>query len=439
MNIIKDIMKEKLLILGSDFVTISVVKEAHKLGMYVIVSDLMETSPSKEEADESWLISTTDIDTLTEKCKENGVTAIMFGASDFNISNCRIICKRLGLPIYCDNDNTWLVARNKRIFKTICKKVGAPIATDYEFSDDQLETMVDRISYPVVVKPSDKSGNRGMSFCNNKEELREAYKVARSISDESIIVERQLKGEEFNVHYVLADGEARLLYFSSTHHEPGYASNLYSFKTTTSCHLLQFLKEVNESVKKVFKEAGCKEGIVWVDVMRDVDGKFYLLEMGYRFGGVMTYRPYEKVRGFNTIRWMLDIARGVKHKVPDLPEELHQAYKGCAASYHLFTKHAGIAKVVEGLDLLEGKENDGIFVDFPKRAGSVVREKTTMGLIGLYGKDLNDLCKKLKFVNDSLNIRDESDEPLVIVYDDYNEIREEYKKGVKQFNDNNVL
>ena len=68
-----------------------------------------------------------------------------------------------------------------------------------------------------------------------------------------------------------------------------------------------------------------------------------------------------------------------------------------------------------------------------------VREKTTMGLIGLYGKDLNDLCEKLKFVNDLLNIRDESDEPLVIVYNDYNGIRAEYEKGVKQFNDNNVL
>ena len=41
-------------------------------------------------------------------------------------------------------------------------------------------------------------------------------------------------------------------------------------------------------------------------------------------------------------------------------------------------------------------------------------------------------------MNDSLNIRDESDEALVIVYDDYDGIREEYEKGVKQFN-NNVL
>ena len=427
-------MQEKILILGSDFGTISVVKEAHKAGLYVIVADLMETSPSKEEADEPWLISTTDIDLLETKCKENGVTALMFGASDFNISNCRIICKRLGLPIYCDNDDTWAVARNKRMFKTICKKVGAPIATDYEFNDEEIEDMVDKIVYPVVVKPCDKSGNRGMSYCSNKDELREAYKLARSISDESIIVERQLRGEEFNVHYVLAEGEARLLYFSSTHHEPGCASNLYSFKNTTSCHLRQYIDEVNESVKKVFEEAGCKEGIVWVDIMRDVDGKFYLLEMGYRFGGVMTYRPYSMVCGFNTVKWMLDIARGIKHTVADLPKELNQVYIGCAASYHLFTKHAGVAKIVEGVDLLDGKEDDGIFVDMPKRAGSTVREKATMGLIGIYGKDIDDLCEKLKFVNSSLSIKDENGEDLVIVYDDFEGLCTEYKQGIKQFN-----
>lgn len=427
-------MKEKLIILGSDFGTISVVKEAHKAGMYVIVADLMETSPSKEEADEAWLISTSDIDTLEAKCKECGVTAVMFGASDFNISNCRILCKRLGLPIYCDNDDTWAVARNKRIFKTICKKVGAPVATDYEFKDSEVEEMANKIVYPVVVKPSDKSGNQGMSYCSNEEEFRQAYKKARSISEKSIIVERQLKGEEFNVHYVLAEGEASLLYFSSTHHEPGYASNLYSFKNTTSSHLRQYIDEVSESVKKVFKEAGCKEGIVWVDIMRDADGKFYLLEMGYRFGGVMTYRPYALVNGFNTIKWMLDIARGVKHHATELPVSLNQAYSGCAASYHLFTKHAGVAKIVDGVDLLDGKEEEGIFVDMPKRAGSSVREKATMGLVGIYGKNVEDLCNKLKYVNASLTIKDEKGEDLTIVFDDFEGLCDEYNQGLEQFN-----
>lgn len=424
--------KERLLILGSDFGTISVVKEAHKIGMYVIVADLMEWSPSKAEADEAWLLSTTDLYDLEKKCKEAKVTAIMFGASDFNISNCRVLCKRLNLPIYCDNDQTWEIARNKRVFKNICKKVGAPIATDYEFTDDMLECMAEKISYPVVVKPSDKSGNRGMSFCVDKEELKEAYHKAREISDKSIIVERKLVGDEYNVHYVLAEGEARLLYFSSTHHEPGYESNLYSFKCTTSNHLKQYIEEVNESVKRVFAEAGCKEGIVWVDVMRDKDGKFYLLEMGYRFGGVMTYRPYEKVSGFNTIRWMLDIARGKKHTIYDMPQELNQAYKGCAASYHLFTKHAGIATEMNGIEVLESM--DDVFVDMPKRSGSSVREKSTMGLIGIYGENIEDMCAKIAAINHVLEVKDEEGNILVIKYDDYEALRSEYNSGINQFN-----
>lgn len=425
-------MQEKLLILGSDFGTISVVKEAHNIGMYVIVADLMEWSPSKDEADEAWLLSTTDLDELENKCKETRVTAIMFGASDFNISNCRSLCKRLNLPIYCDNDQTWEIARDKRAFKNICKKVGAPIATDYEFTDNMLDNMAEKISYPVVVKPSDKSGNRGMSFCADSDELKDAYYKAREISDKSIIVERQLVGDEYNVHYVLAEGEARLLYFSSTHHEPGYESNLYSFKCTTSNHLKQYIDEVNESVKRVFAEAGCREGIVWVDVMRDKDGKFYLLEMGYRFGGVMTYRPYEKVSGFNTISWMLDIARGKKHTVADMPKELNQSYMGCAASYHLFTKHGGIATEVNGVEALEALED--VFVDMPKRSGSSVRDKTTMGLIGIYGRDIEDMCAKVAIINQMLDVKDEEGKPLVIQYDDYGSLKDEYLSGLIQFN-----
>lgn len=58
----------KLLILGSDFGTLQVVREAHKMGLYVIAADLMEISPTKQEADEAWLLSSTDTDTLVRKC-----------------------------------------------------------------------------------------------------------------------------------------------------------------------------------------------------------------------------------------------------------------------------------------------------------------------------------------------------------------------------------
>lgn len=63
--------------------------------------------------------------------------------------------------------------------------------------------------------------------------------------------------------------------------------------------------------------------------------------MGYRFGGEMTYVPYERVSGFNTIKWMIDIALGIKHIKEDLPEELNTAYRGCACSYFYFLPKRG--------------------------------------------------------------------------------------------------
>ena len=432
LDIVRNVKKlsSKLLIIGSDFSTIEVVKEAHRRGLYVIVADLMKSSPTKELADEAWLVSTTDIDELEKRCIRVHVDAIMFGASDFNINNARILCKRLKLPIYCDNDKTWEISRNKYLFKSLCKKVGVPVAIDYEVTDNLSNTELDMVIYPVVVKPSDKSGNRGISFCNSKQELIKAYNEARSISSEKIIVERRLVGNEYNIHYVVADGESTLLYLNSTHHEPGYLSNIYSFKSTTNENLRLFLDEVDEKIKKLIKELKCKDGIVWFDAIKDEDGKFYILEMGYRFGGVMTYAPYEKVSGFNVISWMLDIALGVRHKKEDLPM-LRFPYKGVAASYHLFSKYECRIKKIEGLDKIE-KDNN-IYIDMPKRTGAIVRSNACMGLIGIYGDNIENLCKTLKYINNNLKIIDESNNIIPIVYDDYKELKREYYQGIKEF------
>lgn len=421
----------KLLILGSDYGTIQVVREAHKLGIYVIVADLMQTSPTKELADEAWLLSTTDIHTLVQRCKDENITALMFGASDFNVWNAREVCKRLDLPIYCASDYACRVARDKAEFKRICKNVGVPVATDYYVTDALTDNELSKIQYPVVVKPADKSGNRGMSYCNNQEELIAGYKDARAISDKEIIVERQLHGKEYNVHYVLADGHARLLYFSSTHHEPGEAENLYSFKCTTSCHLKQYIEEVNDSVIRAIEKAECREGIVWFDCIRDEDGHFYILEMGYRFGGVMTYVPYEIVTGFNTVKWMLECALGIEHKEQDLPPALEKALTGCSASYNLFSQHGGVIAKIEGLSDVENIP--GVFSDIPKREGDSVRLHACIGLLGIYGKNIEEVCERLKLVNSLLKTSNVSGENMFIYFDDYDSIRQEYYKGLEQF------
>lgn len=423
---------KKLLILGSDYGTLDTVKEAHKMGLYVIVTDTMKTSPAREEADETWSISTTDIEELAKKCREEKIDGVVYGASDFNIGNGRKLCKILGLPHYCPSDKAWENACNKHIFKETCKKVGAPIATDYVLDDNLSREELKKIKYPVVVKPVDKSGNRGMSYCANEEELIAAYKEARAISDNPrIIVERRLHGPEFCVNYVLAGGNINLLYFSSEHNEPGYPHNMYSVIDTTSCHLKKYLETINEKVIDVFKEAGCKDGIAWVETILDEDGEFYLLEMGYRYGGEMTYVPYKDVCGFNAIRFMIEIALGEHHTEADLPEPLDKAYKEVAASYFLFSKEASTVGKLEGLEEIAKLPN--VYVDFPKGVGAATRYRASLGIIRIFGKDINELCNTIAFINDRLIVEDPEGNNLIVYFDDYEALKKEYEAGLREF------
>ncbi len=72
--------KKKLLILGSDYGTLDTVHEAHKMGLHVIVTDTMATSPARVAADETWNISTTDIDALAAPAISISITDVNYAS-----------------------------------------------------------------------------------------------------------------------------------------------------------------------------------------------------------------------------------------------------------------------------------------------------------------------------------------------------------------------
>lgn len=417
----------KIVVLGSDYFTLPVVKTAREMGHYVIVTDLMESSPSKEAANEAWMISTADIDSLDSQCRENSIDAVICGASDFNVGNLRKLCKRLGVPLYCENERAWETSRNKYLFKQACIKNGVPVAADFSFVGNLSEDLRKQIRYPVVVKPVDLSGNRGISFCENEQELLEAIRLVREMSEHTeIVVERMLHGTEHHVNYAVQNGQAQLVSFAETNHAHDQASNIYSFEKTSSRLLKQYLMEVNEPLKKTFAEIGCTEGIVWVDTIRDEDdGKFYVLEMGYRFAAALATCPVvEKVSGFNPIRWMIESSLGISHMGVSAPLEQTRRFQGSAGLLHMWVKKNGKISRIEGLDILSHMEN--VFVDMPKREGATVRAFSCIALISFHASDCEEMISTMRSINESFKVFDEEGNNIVIYYEDYENVARTY-------------
>ena len=418
----------KLLMLGTSAISVEMINYAKSQGVYTIVTDYFspEKSKAKLVADEYWQISTNDINTLEEKCRQEGITAITCGISEFNQDIALELCERLGLPNYATK-NAWKFNRNKASFKRICKEVGALVATDYHLSDALTEEELCSVHFPVVVKPVDGWSNQGVSFCYSKEELVKAYHHARSLSNNStIIVEQLIKGQLHGSTYAFANGEAVLIDNITGYAQPGEPANFCSIITTINSDFGHYFDKMDSAAKRVLKHAGCKEGIAWVQYMHDtVSNDDYFIEMGYRLTGPCIFIPLGEITHFDAANWLVDCSLGRKHTLQDLPHGISWPLIPCACSYMVWTNREGTLAQLQGLEEL--KKSPGIYViENALTPGDRITKYSQVCKILFNAKDCNELCDKIAQINSIFKVLDTEGNDMMIHYTDFETLKTNY-------------
>jgi ATP-grasp domain protein len=425
-------MKRKILFLGSTKGTKQMIRYAQSIGMHTIVTDVnpVESSEPKQVADEYWMVSTGDTDAVEKKCREEGISAIACGVTEFNLYQQMELCKRLGLPSYLTPE-AWHYSVDKADFKALCRKVGAPVPKDFFVSEDPTDEEIDAIEFPVMVKPVDRAGNTGISYCYKKEDFRKAVEIAKASSrNPKMVIEHMIHGEEWFASYMLADGVPSLIALNAMYSQPGEPKNCYTVTTTVSDHINQFLTEINPKIEEVLKEVGCREGYAWVQVMRDTDEKFYIIEMGYRLDGDMIYIPYKETCGFDAVKFLVDYACGVKHTPKDLPKPQSGAYTKCGVAIMLWTNNEGEIKNIEGVEEIAKKP--GVEIDGMAKVGDKVSKYHSIGNILFTSENEEEMCRMIQKLNDTIKITNEKDENLIIRFDDFDMLRRVYKAGIEE-------
>lgn len=411
---------KKLLILGSDSGSVQIVQCAKAGGAYTIVTDFYDEkrSSAKPFADERWMISTADIDALEVRCREVGVTAVICGVSDFNTGNVIELAERLGLPHYCDKE-VWHYSRNKADFKARCREYGVPVAKDYFLSRTPTEEELAEVEYPVVVKPSDRSGNIGVSFCHDREQLLAAMDMAYELAENGqIVVEQMLEGHEFGAYYAIADGQASLLYLNSMLAEPGTPANCYAVSSTIAGKsLYAYLHDCAPQVEAMLKGVGVRDGIAWLELMTDKEGNFYALEIGQRLSGEMLWMGMKDMMGFDSVKWMVDYAVDGHNSADGLPTSIAGPYDGCACGYILWTSRAGTVSRIDGIEKL--KEKMKVTVHCVAPVGKPIEAHKYAVICSFAAEDAEDMCSKIALINETVLVLDENGENMAIQYTDF--------------------
>lgn len=421
---------KKLLVLGtgSNIDNLEVVQYAKTQGIHTIVTDYNppEKSPAKLIADEYWMISTADIDALEKKCREENVSGI-YGGTDYAQDVVLELTERLGLPCYCSKE-TWHYSRDKLAFKKKCEEYGVPTAKRFHVSNPIKEEELDAIEFPVVVKPTDRSGNLGFSYCYDKKGFAAAYAKALEMSESgAVVVEKLLTGHEYAAFYVLADGEIRLLNLWAMLSQYGMPRNCYSLSTTVIDCLDKYLKEINPQVMNLFKGIGCRDGVAWIEFMTDANGNFYALEVGQRLSGEMLWIPLHAVRNFDSVAWMVNYAVNGYNDVTQLPDTQKEYLKKCACGYILWSKEAGIVTEVTGDDVI--KATPGMSIHSVVGKGEYTDRYRYCSIVTFAAEDCEDMCEKIAYVNKTLRMVNEHGNDMLIYYDHYNHLRDVYRRG----------
>lgn len=303
---------KKLLILGGKSLMVDMVVKAQKMGIYTIVTDNRpyEDSPAKKVADKYYNISFSEIDKISELIKSEKIDGVLTGYTDSYMEYYLKICEVAGLPCYGGN-HQFKIATDKSAFKKACIEAGVPVIPGREvYSLEEAREEAKKQGYPVILKPADNSGSRGVIKCLNSAEIEEAYAYAKAFSTIGVVIlEKFMDCENIAISYYAADGKICLTTTCERklHISEETGSSITSFTKYPSKYTDRYIAEVNDKVISMLKKNKFENGMIAFQTFVDESG-FYFCEMCFRPSGGHHYILIEDQNKIDEMSLLIEFA-----------------------------------------------------------------------------------------------------------------------------------
>lgn len=296
---------KRLLIMGGMRISCEIVKKAKEMGIYTLVADYnpIELSPAKKIADKALNLNITNVDLVAETIQRECIDGVFVGFNDMLLPYYADICTKAGVPCYGTKEQfETLIAKDR--YKALCRQFNVPTIPEYDIEDDD-------IKYPVLVKPVDSSGSRGITICHNREELISAVETGKKASKTGkVLIERYMDGREVTVFWTFQDGNYYLSALGNRHVKHNQGDDVIPLPvgyTFPSVYLPKYRKEVEENCKQMFRYLGLKNGMMFMQCKVE-DGTCYVYDLGFRLTGSLEYKILERVCGYNPLKMMIEFA-----------------------------------------------------------------------------------------------------------------------------------
>ncbi len=202
--------KKAIMVFGVGELQKSILDRAHRMGLYVVGIDPCADAACKDDCDAFEVVGGQDLGRTIAACHKYKVKAIVTAATDKPLVMMADVAEKLNFPFYSVRTAIW--STDKFQMKQRFMEGGVPCAQGRLISHaNEAEGM----EFPLIVKPRDNSGSRGVKLCRNKKELQESISEALENSRlNSVLVEEFIEGREFSIESLHYNGNSEVIQFT---------------------------------------------------------------------------------------------------------------------------------------------------------------------------------------------------------------------------------
>lgn len=332
---------KKLMILGGARYALPVIEAAHKLGIYVITCDYLPDNIAHKYSDGYCNVSIIDKEKTLEAAKKLKIDGIMSFACDPGVITAAYVAEKMGLPNVGPYESVCIL-QNKGKFREFLKENNftVPTAKCYKEMEAALND-IDKFNWPVIVKPTDSAGSKGVTRVDDKELLKESIEYALSYSHSSeFIIEDFItqKGYSSDTDSFSIDGELKFVSFNSQRFDSNaknpYTPAAYSWPSSMT---EEHQAELKDEIQRLLKLLKMKTAVYNIETREGTDGKAYIMEVSPRGGGNRLSECLRYATGVDMITNMVKYSVGLP-----LDEIKQESYNGCWAEIILHSDEPGV-------------------------------------------------------------------------------------------------
>lgn len=332
---------KKILILGGSRYIIPVIDKIHELGHYAITCDYLPDNIAHKYSDEYCNVSIIDKEAVLNVAKELKVDGIMSFACDPGVETAAYVAEKLNLPT--PPYKSVCILQNKALFREFLREnnFNVPKAKGYNNVEDAIKDS-SIYNWPVIIKPVDSAGSKGVTKVTKIEQLRKAAEYAIKFSKtDSFIMEEfiEKKGNSTDSDSFSVDNELIVSTFNNQYFDNNvinpYTPAAYSWPSDME---LSAQQELRSELQRLIKLLNLGTSIYNIETRKGIDGKAYIMEVSPRGGGNRLSELLKYATGIDLIECSIRAAIGEKIEL----KKSDIKYKGYWAELILHSDRDGL-------------------------------------------------------------------------------------------------